>query len=50
MWRGAVRLEELVASYQAQRQELDRQGVYFLGTITEEEAERFSKTLFLMAS
>lgn len=45
----AMRLEDLLAAYQAQRAELDRQGVYFLGDITDAEAEKFSKTLLLMS-
>lgn len=44
-----TRLEELLADYSARRKELDRQGAYFLGDINEEEAERFSKSLLLMA-
>jgi ATP-dependent protease ClpP protease subunit len=44
-----VRLEELLADYSARRRELDRQGAYFLGAITEEEAERFSKSILLMS-
>jgi ATP-dependent protease ClpP protease subunit len=44
-----IRLEELLADYSARRRELDRQGAYFLGAITEEEAERFSKSLLLMS-
>jgi ATP-dependent Clp endopeptidase proteolytic subunit ClpP len=43
------RIEDLIAAHQARRQELDRQGVYFLGPITEEEAERCSKALLLMS-
>lgn len=45
----AVRLEDLLGEYSARRRELDLQGVYFLGDINEEEAERFSKALLLMA-
>lgn len=44
-----IKLEDLVGSYVARRQELDAQGAYFLGEINEEEAERFSKTLLIMA-
>ena len=43
------RIEDLIAAYQARRHELDRQGVYFLGTISDEEAERCSKALLLMS-
>lgn len=46
---GSVNLEDLLAAYQARKQELDREGVYFVGDITDEEAERFSKALLLMA-
>lgn len=45
----AIRLEDLLNDYNARRRELDRQGTYFLGDINEVEAERFSKTLLLMA-
>lgn len=43
------RLEDLIRQYSARRDELDRQGAYFLGDITQEEAERFSKTLLVMS-
>src|SRR5688572_3271154 len=43
------RLEDLLAVYQARKEELDREGVYFLGDITDAEAEQFSKTLLVMA-
>lgn len=42
-------LDELLQAYAARRSELDRYGTYFLRDITDEEAERFSKTLLLMA-
>ncbi len=45
----AIRLEDLITDYNARRRELDRQGAYFLGDINEEEAERFSKALLIMA-
>jgi ATP-dependent Clp protease protease subunit len=45
----AARLEDLLAAYQARKEQLDREGVYFLGDITDEEAERFSKAMLLMA-
>ena len=44
-----LNLEQLIAEQQARRQELDRQGVYFIGDITDEQAERFSKSLLLMS-
>lgn len=44
-----VRIEDLLRDYQTRKAELDRQGVYFLGSITDEEAERFSKTMLLMS-
>ena len=44
-----IRLEDLLGEYTARRRELDIQGAYFLGDINEEEAERFSKALLLMA-
>jgi ATP-dependent protease ClpP protease subunit len=46
---GSANLDELLAAYQARKQELDREGVYFVGDITDQEAERFSKALLLMA-
>ncbi|MCL6647043.1 MAG: ATP-dependent Clp protease proteolytic subunit [Chloroflexi bacterium] len=45
-----VLLSEELRDYRARRQEMDRQGAYFLGAITEEEAEKFSKTLLVMAT
>lgn len=45
----SIRLEDLIAEQQARRQELDRHGLYFIGEITDEQAERFSKTLLLMS-
>ncbi len=44
-----LNLEQLIAEQQARRQELDRHGVYFIGDITDDQAERFSKTLLLMS-
>ncbi len=44
------RLDDLVQMYASRRAELDRQGVYFLRDINDEEAERFSKALLLMAT
>jgi ATP-dependent Clp protease, protease subunit len=44
-----MRLEDLLADYQARKLQLDAHGVYFLGTISDEEAERFCKTLLLMS-
>jgi len=44
-----LRLEDLIAEQQARRQELDRHGLYFIGDITDEQAEHFSKTLLLMS-
>lgn len=45
-----MRIEDLLAEYQARKQELDRHGVYFVGEITDQEAERFSKALLLMSA
>ena len=42
-------LEQLIAEQQARRQELDRHGIYFIGDINDEQAERFSKALVLMS-
>jgi ATP-dependent Clp protease, protease subunit len=44
-----MRLEDLLADFQARKQALDLHGVYFLGTIDDQEAERFCKALLLMA-
>jgi len=44
------RLDELIQAYAARRVELDRFGTYFLRDITDEEAERFSKSLLIMSS
>lgn len=44
------RLEDLVADYNARRAVLDRYGVYFLRDVDDQEAERFSKSLLVMAS
>src|SRR5581483_10982486 len=44
-----MRLEHLLAIYQARKEQLDREGVYFLGEINDVEAEAFSKTILLMA-
>lgn len=43
-------LDLLLRDVAARREQLDRQGVYFLGDITDDEAERFSKALLLMAA
>jgi ATP-dependent Clp endopeptidase proteolytic subunit ClpP len=45
----SVRLEDLIAEQQSRRQELDRHGVYFVGEITDDQAERFSKALLLIS-
>jgi ATP-dependent Clp protease protease subunit len=47
---GSINLEDLVAGYQARKAELDRQGVYFIGDITDQAAEDFSKALLLMST
>jgi ATP-dependent Clp protease protease subunit len=44
----AVRLEDLLAIYQARKEQLDREGVYFLGEINDAEAEQFSKAMLIM--
>ncbi|MBI3953878.1 MAG: ATP-dependent Clp protease proteolytic subunit [Chloroflexi bacterium] len=43
-------LEQMLAVYRARKDELDRQGAYFLSDITDEEAERFSKSMLIMSS
>ena len=45
----ALDLERLMREQAARRMELDRFGTYFLGRIDDEEAERFSKALIVMA-
>jgi len=45
----ALRLEDLLAAYQERRAALDREGVYFLGDITDPQAEQFSKSVLLMS-
>ena len=47
--RGSVAIEDLLAAYQARKQELDREGVYFVGEINDQEAEQFCKGLLLMS-
>jgi ATP-dependent protease ClpP protease subunit len=42
-------LEGMLRGYAERRAELDRAGVYFISDITDAEAERFSKSLLLMA-
>src|SRR5690242_673881 len=51
MWSGAMalRLEDLLATYQARKEQLDREGVYFLGDINDAEAEQFSKAILIMS-
>lgn len=44
-----MKLEDVLGEYAARRRELDAQGAYFLGDISEEEAERFSKAVLIMA-
>jgi ATP-dependent protease ClpP protease subunit len=46
----ALRLEDLIAEYSARRAQLDRFGVYFLRDIDDQEAERFSKSILIMAA
>jgi ATP-dependent Clp protease protease subunit len=43
-----VNIDEIVRAAAARREELDKWGVYFLGAITEEEAERCCKALLIM--
>lgn len=47
--RGSIAIEDLLAAYQARKQELDREGVYFVGEINDQEAEQFCKALLLMS-
>ena len=42
-------LEEIIRNEQARREMLDRVGVYFLRDIHDQEAERFCKSILLMA-
>jgi ATP-dependent Clp protease protease subunit len=44
-----LNLEELVAAYQARKQQLDQHGVYFVGDITDPAAEQFSKAILIMS-
>lgn len=44
------RLDELVQAYAARREALDKYGVYFLRDIDDQEAERFAKSLYVMAA
>ncbi len=44
------RLEDIIRQYTARREELDRQGAYFLGDVNQEEAERFCKALLMMGT
>jgi ATP-dependent Clp protease, protease subunit len=39
----------LVAAHQARKQQLDQQGVYFVGDITDQAAEQFSKAILVMS-
>jgi ATP-dependent Clp protease, protease subunit len=43
-----LNFEELVKQAMARKDELDKWGVYFLGTITDDEAERCCKALLIM--
>ena len=43
-----LNLDDLIRQAAARKEELDRWGVYFLGPITDEEAERFCKALLIM--
>ncbi len=43
-------LEELVRSFSATRLELEAQGIYYVRDIDEDAAERFSRSMLLMAS
>lgn len=44
------RLEELVRAYNTRQAELDKYGIYFLRDITDEDAERFSKAIYIMGA
>lgn len=46
---GPLDLDQLLRGYSERRAELDRAGVAFVSDITDLEAERFSKSLLLMA-
>ena len=50
MQHPVPRLEELVAEYNSRQVMLDRFGVYFLRDINDVEAERFGKSLLVMAT
>lgn len=49
MYSGAS-IDEMIKMYSSRRAELDREGVYFLRDINEDEAERFGKTMYLMGT
>ncbi len=44
-----INLEELIAANQLRKQQLDQHGVYFVGEITDDAAEKFSKALLIMS-
>jgi ATP-dependent protease ClpP protease subunit len=46
---GSVNLEDLLAAYQARKQQLEQHGVYFVGDINDEAAERFAKAILGMS-
>ncbi|MDO8672632.1 MAG: ATP-dependent Clp protease proteolytic subunit [Dehalococcoidia bacterium] len=45
----SMRIEDLIRQYNARRDDLDKQGAYFVGDINPDEAERFSKSMLLMS-
>lgn len=44
-----MRIEDIIREYQERKALLDAQGIYFLRDITDDEAEKFGKTLLLMS-
>jgi ATP-dependent protease ClpP protease subunit len=48
--QGVPRLDELIAEYHSHQALLDRFGVYFLRDITDVDAERFAKSMLVMAT
>jgi ATP-dependent Clp protease protease subunit len=45
-----LHLEDLFAAQQARKQQLDQHGVYFVGDITDQAAEQFSKAILVMSA
>ena len=43
-------LDQMLQAYASQKAEMDRQGIYFVRDINDDEAEKFSKSLYVMGS